>query len=421
MNPATRHARRRGLLALVVPVLVVGAACAGGPSDRRARDRPVQLGPRPYYLLDLLEPGPLRSKLDACRTHTFRPARFSIGHRGAPLQFPEHTRAAYRAAAVLGAGQLECDVAVTRDRVLVCRHAQCDLATTTNILSTALADRCRVPFEPATSERPARAVCCTQDFDFEELRSLEARMDAADRSATRPEAFSGATPSFRTDLYSTGQRLVSHAESLALFDALGADMTPELKGRAAEPIAEGDASLLPFADQLVDEVRAAGIPPTRVRLQSFDPDVIRHWIRTAPDFGAGAVWLVEPRPEILALDDAALTALRAEGFRTIAPPTTMLLTVDDEGRLGASAFAERLRAHGFAIIAWTLERSGRIRDGRVEGRSRDFYLAPVLPALRSDGDVFRVIHALHAEVGVEAIFSDWPAAVTYYANCLGLD
>jgi glycerophosphoryl diester phosphodiesterase len=38
----------------------------------------------------------------------------------------------------MGAGILECDVTFTRDRELVCRHAQCDLHTTTNILDTPL-------------------------------------------------------------------------------------------------------------------------------------------------------------------------------------------------------------------------------------------------------------------------------------------
>jgi len=381
----------------------------------------VQLGPRPFYLLDLLEDGPLRERLETCREGPFRPSRFSIGHRGAALQFPEHTRASYRAAAVLGAGQLECDVTFTKDRVLVCRHAQCDLATTTDILSTPLADRCRVPFEPATNETPARATCCTHDYTFDELRTLEARMDAANPRATRPEEFASSTPVTRTDLYATGERIVSHAESLALALSLGNDMTPELKTPEAAMPFEGDYTLTAFADQLVDEVRNAGIPASRVRLQSFDPEVIRHWIRTAPDYGAQAVWLVGGLPESGDFGVAALDALYDEGFRTLAPPTSLLLALDGDGRLVASDFARRAKAAGFELIAWTLERSGRIRDGRVEDRPRDFYLDPVLPALANDGDVYRVIHALHAEVGVSAIFSDWPAAVTYYANCMGLD
>jgi len=48
---------------------------------------------------------------------------FSIGHRGAALQFPEHTRESYVAAARMGAGILECDVTFTKDRELVCRHS----------------------------------------------------------------------------------------------------------------------------------------------------------------------------------------------------------------------------------------------------------------------------------------------------------
>lgn len=425
MAPAANVARAipgpgpRAGAALIVALL---AGCvASRPAGFAPSEGSVQLGPRPFYLLDLLEAGPLRERLETCREGPFRPSRFSIGHRGAPLQFPEHTRASYRAAAVLGAGQLECDVTFTKDRVLVCRHAQCDLATTTDILSTPLADRCRVPFEPATNEAPARATCCTHDYTFDELQTLEARMDAANPQATRPEEFASATPTTRTDLYATGERIVSHAESLALALALGNDMTPELKAPAAAMPFEGDDTLADFADQLVGEYRDAGIPASRVRLQSFDPEVIRHWIRTAPDYGAQAIWLVAGLPESEDFDDEALAALYDEGFRTLAPPTSLLLALDDDGRLVASDFARRTKAAGFELVAWTLERSGRIRDGRAEGRASDFYLDPVLHALSNDGDVYRVIHALHAEVGVSAIFSDWPAAVTYYANCMGLD
>ena len=49
----------------------------------------------------------------------------------------------------MGAGVLECDVTFTRDGELVCRHDQCDLHTTTNILVTDLASKCSVPFSPA--------------------------------------------------------------------------------------------------------------------------------------------------------------------------------------------------------------------------------------------------------------------------------
>jgi glycerophosphoryl diester phosphodiesterase len=49
----------------------------------------------------------------------------------------------------MGAGILECDVTFTKDKQLVCRHAQNDLHTTTNILVTPLAKTCIKPFTPA--------------------------------------------------------------------------------------------------------------------------------------------------------------------------------------------------------------------------------------------------------------------------------
>ena len=45
-----------------------------------------------------------------------------VAHRGATAEAPEHTLAAYRHAAVVGADAVECDVRMTRDGVLVCVH-----------------------------------------------------------------------------------------------------------------------------------------------------------------------------------------------------------------------------------------------------------------------------------------------------------
>ncbi|TYP87236.1 glycerophosphodiester phosphodiesterase [Blastococcus xanthinilyticus] len=45
-----------------------------------------------------------------------------VAHRGATAEAPEHTLAAYRNAAVVGADAVECDVRMTRDGVLVCVH-----------------------------------------------------------------------------------------------------------------------------------------------------------------------------------------------------------------------------------------------------------------------------------------------------------
>jgi glycerophosphoryl diester phosphodiesterase len=54
-----------------------------------------------------------------------------VAHRGASAEAPEHTMAAYRRAADLGADGVECDVRMTRDGVLVCVHDR-RIASTSN-------------------------------------------------------------------------------------------------------------------------------------------------------------------------------------------------------------------------------------------------------------------------------------------------
>ena len=35
--------------------------------------------------------------------------------------------------------------------------------------------------------------------------------------------------------------------------------------------------------------------------------------------------------------------------------------------------------------------------------------------------MYKALDVLARKVGIVGIFSDWPATVTYYANCMGLD
>jgi glycerophosphoryl diester phosphodiesterase len=138
--------RRR--LALVSALWMLAPIASAG-AQSIALPREAQVGPRPFYLVDKMKDGPLKTELSQC-TGPFHKTDFSFGHRGAALQFPEHSRESYLAAARMGAGVIECDVTFTKDRQLVCRHSQCDLHTTTNILSVpALAAKCSQPFTPA--------------------------------------------------------------------------------------------------------------------------------------------------------------------------------------------------------------------------------------------------------------------------------
>jgi glycerophosphoryl diester phosphodiesterase len=279
----------RTLVAAMLALSVVGLPA-------HAAQGPVQLGPRPFYLVDRLAEGELKHKLAACVAdiQSYQPHDFSIGHRGAALQFPEHTQEAYEAGRRMGAGVLECDVTFTKDGELVCRHAQCDLHTTTNILATDLASTCRVPFTPAEFDAngnavPATARCCTTDLTLAEFKSLQGKMDAFNPNAATVEEFLKGTPGFRTDLYATGGTLLSHRESIALIGSLGAKFTPELKGVDLDLENNGfGASGLDqqsYARKMIQEYIDAGIDPSQVYPQSFSLADVVQWIHEFPTFG----------------------------------------------------------------------------------------------------------------------------------------
>ena len=118
---------------------------------------PIELGLRPNFLISQMKDSVLKRKLKQCEDIEQSVNLFSIGHRGAPLMFPEHTRESYIAAANMGAGILECDVTFTNDLELVCRHSQNDLHKTTNILETELASKCWEKFVPAKNGMEAKA------------------------------------------------------------------------------------------------------------------------------------------------------------------------------------------------------------------------------------------------------------------------
>src|SRR5262245_7236381 len=218
--------------------LAIAAVCTLFPAVTMIAAADVQLGPRPFYLVEKMDPSGLKDTLQKCADRpSFFQTPFSIGHRGGgTLQFPEHTKESHEAGARMGAGILECDVTFTSDGELVCRHDQCDLHTTTNILVTDLAQKCSVPFSPpefdASGKRTkaASALCCTSDLTLDEFKSLKGKMDASNPNALTAQEVQGGTPNWRTDLYASGGTLLTHKESIELIGALGSKYTPELKG-----------------------------------------------------------------------------------------------------------------------------------------------------------------------------------------------
>ncbi len=397
-----------GAAVALLPVVLPAVAVA---------DEPLTYGVRPFYLIDKLDDGALKEKLLACTGQTPARTAFSIGHRGAPLQFPEHTVQSNLAAARSGAGILECDVAFTADKELVCRHAQNDLHTTTNMLVSDLAEKCTTPFTPAEGDTPASAECRTSDLTLAEFETLTPKMDAADKTAATAEAYQGGVAPWRTTLYADGAELLTHKESIDLFKSLGAKFTPELKDPAVEMPFDG-FTMDDYAQKMIDEYEAAGIPASDVFPQSFNLDVITYWIANAGDYGQHAVYLVEPGDDWSADDESTWTHTPAEiaemGINYLAPSINMLVSLDDSGAIVASAYAEAAKEAGLTLITWSLERSGPLASGG------GWYYNSVTDAIDNDADYYNVLHVLAQDVGVVGVFSDWPATVTYYANCFGL-
>ncbi|KAJ9661241.1 hypothetical protein H2201_006600 [Coniosporium apollinis] len=382
----------------------------------------VQLGPRPYYLVNDMDEGPLKDKLVSCKETPKKSSQFSLGHRGAPLQFPEHSNQSYHAAARTGAGVIECDVAFTSDRELVCRHSQCDLHYTTNILAIPeLAAKCTTPFTPANGTSPATANCCTSDITLAEFKTLCAKMEAFNPRALNVSEYLGGTPSWRTDLYNYQCATpMSHKESIALIDSWGLDFTPELKEPSVEMPFQGNYTQADYAQQLIDEYKEAGIDPSRVWPQSFVPEDVFYWIENEPDFGRQAVYLDERVDTAAGYVEAvaSLPDLAARGVKIMAPAIFALLNVSADGTsIVPSTYADAAAEAGLDIITWSLERSGPYR---MAAEMENYYYASVAPVINNDGDVFTVVDVLAQQVGVLGIFSDWPATVTYYANCFGL-
>lgn len=393
----------------------------------------VELGQRPFYLISTMQAGPLKEALTACQNKPMLASQFSFGHRGAPLQFPEHTKAAYEAGARMGAGVLECDVTFTKDKQLVCRHSQCDLHTTTNILSTALAKKCTQPFSPYNeqTQAPASALCCTSDITLAEFETLEGKMDGFNAQAKTDEAFLQGTPNWRTELYGYHGKLLTHAQSIALFKLLGVAMTPELKTPTVAMPFNG-LTQNAFAQALVDAYKAQNVPANDVWLQSFHlPDHL-YWQKHEPEFAKKAIYLDDrDEPQTSTLENQvtahdmvdhpeqlkpSMTELKAMGVNIIAPPIWALIRNTD-GKLAPSNYAQAAKKAGLEIVAWSFERSPPLHNGggwyyqSVNGMLGGNNL------MQQDGDVFEVLEVLAKQVGVIGVFSDWAATTTYYANC----
>ncbi|KAI3319296.1 glycerophosphoryl diester phosphodiesterase family protein [Xylariaceae sp. AK1471] len=381
--------------------------------------RNVELGPRPQFLVNNMDEGWLKSRLSSCSDKEAVTTKFSIGHRGGGcLQFPEETLESHMAGIKMGAGIEECDVAFTKDRELVCRHDQCDLHTTTNIVATPLGAKCTKPFTPASNGKAATANCCTSDITLAEFKTLCGKMDGFNASATTPADFLHGTPNWRTDLYATCGTVLSHKDFIKFIDSQGIMFTSELKQPRVPMPFQGNYTTQQYERQIVDEYISAGIHPSRVWLQSFEFEDVAYWLKNYPQFGKQTILLDESgdAPNTIAEAAANLTFYKNAGVRIVGPPLPYLVSLNGKGEYVPSEYAKTAKKLGLDIITWSLERSGPLAQAAAAG---DYYYSTILNGTHKDGDMFKLVDVLARQVGVLGIFSDWSATVSYYANCLG--
>ena len=179
----------------------------------------------------------------------------------------------------MGAGIVECDVNLTKDKKLICRHDRCDLHLTTDVLLRPnLAKKCTRQFQPANGVQGATAKCCTTDFTLEETQSMCGKMTSENPHALTVEEYISHTPSIRIDFYTRDcPHIQSHADYLKVVDGNGGSFTPEVKmldwdfvnnkedmdGVSGKELIDRRA----FIDQIV--VAYKDIDPSRVYFQSF--------------------------------------------------------------------------------------------------------------------------------------------------------
>ena len=205
--------------------------------------------------------------------------------------------------------------------------------------------------------------------------------------------------------------------------------TPELKGGDPTRITNVFGSQAEYAQKFANELWEAGVKPRDVWPQSFSVEDVLYWIDNTT-YGKQAVYLldynaIDPVNDIVIqspYDKMDRTEyfkmLKKRGVRIIAPAMPALLAVDNGGRIVPSRLAKDLKGMGFDIITWTFERSDLRQGASKAGFYYDF--DPTGAAIKKDSDMYQALDVLAREVKILGIFSDWPATVTYYANCMGL-
>ena len=113
------------------------------------------------------------------------------------------------------------------------------------------------------------------------------------------------------------------------------------------------------------------------------------------------------------------STLRRAGVKVVAPAFNALCST--VRAIGSYRRCSRkiCRSLGFDLISWSFERVDLRRGAAGAGSYYDF--DPTGAAIKKDSDMYKALDVLAKDVKLIGMFSDWPATVSYYASCMGLD
>lgn len=287
-----------------------------------------------------------------------------IGHRGASGHRPEHTFAAYRLAAEMGADFIEPDLVSTKDGVLIARHEN-EIGGTTDVAE-------RFPARKTTKTIDGQAITgwFTEDFTLAEIKTLRAKERLA----------------FRSHAYDGRFEVATFEEVIALAQQLGKEL-----GR---PIGIYPETKHPTY------FRGIGLPLEQKLLASLDT---HGWNRKdAPvfiqSFESANLRALRPltRVRLIQLVSTAAT-LDAAGLKDIASyadgvgvEKRLIVPVGADGALGTPTdLVARAHALGLQVHVWTLRIDKEFLPAGYQGRAE------------AEFEQFRAL-------GVDGLFTDFP-------------
>ena len=308
-----------------------------------------------------------------------------IAHRGASLDRPEHTLAAYERAIDEGADYIEMDLVVTKDLILIARHEN-ELSDTTDVAS-------REDFESRRREKTVDdqrvAGWFAEDFTLEEIRTLRAkeRYPAIRRANVR---FNGLyqIPTFEEIIKLVRAKEAETGRKIGIY--------PELK----HPNFLLQEAGIDVVDLLVSQLRKEGLdgPDAKVIVQSFEVGPLQ---RLDQMLDVKLAQLVEPiggpvdEPDLRYAEMVSPSGLAEIALYADVVAADLRLLLNPAGQ--PTELVRDAREAGLEVHGWTL-------------RPENAFLPS---ELRSSADqaqygCYNLLMSLLTEAGVDGIFTDAP-------------